>query len=157
MILCKTWIRHCLVNTYVIFIEFSWDVPEMYSQAPVPPRALETDPYAICNTNPLGVKCTTLKTKLEKCYMIILTHLVYKNHILWLKYLGCVVVWVLFFIEGNFYNRIYKENKGVRDFKLNILIKYKDYICSPLCLLSNWWQPADAINIFQTKRIYLIA
>ena len=42
------------------------DVPEMYSQAPVLPRALQTDPDAICNTNPLGVERTTLEAKLEK-------------------------------------------------------------------------------------------
>lgn len=38
----------------------------MYSQAPVLARALETNPDAICHTNPLRVKSSTLKTQLKK-------------------------------------------------------------------------------------------
>lgn len=38
----------------------------MYSQAPVLARALETNPDAICHTNPLRVKSSTLKTHLKK-------------------------------------------------------------------------------------------
>jgi hypothetical protein len=38
----------------------------MYSQAPVLPRALETNPYTIRNTNPLGVESATFEAKLEK-------------------------------------------------------------------------------------------
>lgn len=40
-------------------------IPQMYSQAPVLARALETNPDAVCHTNPLRVKSPTLKTELK--------------------------------------------------------------------------------------------